>query len=175
MENAMALVTTNQTAQFPRRSSPPSRDRPRFGAQRGEVTSVERGTPWWTSLDSSASDDRMDPDLEVWVDERATPVIIRMTGVLDSSTNQSLLSLMEQLLVEGKCHFIVDAGEVEIGDAWGASALTVFQRRTREAGGSLTWEGVDFGPPRCGSAKVSTSRRRWSSRRGSGKVPSMWL
>jgi hypothetical protein len=43
---------------------------------------------------------------------------------------------------------MIDAGAVEIGDAPGAKALMKFRRRTREVGGSLTWEGVDFDQPR---------------------------
>jgi hypothetical protein len=86
-------------------------------------------------------DHRLGADLKMWIDDRITPVMIRLTGVLDWSTHRSLLSAVEEFLVGGALHFIVDAGELDIGDAWGASALILFQQRIREWRGSLTWEG----------------------------------
>jgi anti-anti-sigma regulatory factor len=86
----------------------------------------------------------MDPVLEVWIEDHTSPVRICLAGLLDSSTSASLLSLTEQLICEGAKDFVVDAGALEIGDAPGANALTIFQRRARHEGGSLSWEGLDF-------------------------------
>jgi hypothetical protein len=95
---------------------------------------------------SRAREAGMDPAMELWVDDRTMPVRIRMAGRLDSSTSPSLLALLDQLLAEGVRQFLMDAGELDIGDAWGATALTACQRRARDAGGSLIWEGVELGP-----------------------------
>jgi anti-anti-sigma regulatory factor len=89
----------------------------------------------------------MDPELEIWIDDHTSPVVIRMSGVLGSSTSQSFLTLMDSVLAKGVRRILMDAGALEITDAWGASALTVLQRRMRDAGGALTWEGVDLGTP----------------------------
>jgi anti-anti-sigma regulatory factor len=102
----------------------------------------------WTSSEGSACDRFMRPALEIWIDERTSPAIIRLTGVLDQTTEGTFLRFMDELLVEGVRDLLMDAGRVEIGDASGASALTRLQRRTRELGGSLSWEGVDFNQPR---------------------------
>jgi STAS domain len=96
----------------------------------------------------------MRPALEIWIDESTSPAIIRLTGVLDQTTEGTFLRFMDELLVEGVRDLLMDAGRVEIGDAAGASALTRLQRRMREVGGSLTWEGVDFNQPRHHGAMI---------------------
>jgi glutathione S-transferase len=96
---------------------------------------------------SRARDEGMEPAMELWVDDRTLPVRIRVVGRLDSSTSPSLLAHLDQLLAEGVRHFLIAGGDLDIGDVWGASALTVFQRRTRDAGGSLIWEGLHLGHP----------------------------
>jgi hypothetical protein len=98
--------------------------------------------------EGAACDRCMRPGLEIWIDKRMSPAIIRLTGVLDQTTEGRLLRFMDELLIEGVRDLVMDAGRVEIGDAAGASALTRIQRRTREVGGSLKWEGVDFNQPR---------------------------
>ena len=87
----------------------------------------------------------MEPALEIWLDTRSLPAIIRLAGLLDGRTRRSLQSVVEHLFVLGIRDFEVEAGDLAIGDASGASELTMFQRRTREAGGSLEWTGLDFG------------------------------
>jgi hypothetical protein len=106
---------------------------------------VAARSPWWTHVETRAPDEGMEPALEIWLDTRSLPAIIRLAGLLDGRTRRSLLSVVEHLFVLGIRHFQVDAGELAIGDASGASELTMFQRRTREAGGSLDWIGLDFG------------------------------
>jgi hypothetical protein len=110
-------------------------------------------------VERGAYDDGMKPVLEIWLDDRSAPAIIRMAGVLDQRTTGSLLTIVDDLFEQGARHFLVDAGDLAIGDASGADELTRFQRRTRQAGGSVTWEGVDFGQPRrCGLGEVNTLR-----------------
>jgi anti-anti-sigma regulatory factor len=95
---------------------------------------------------SRARDAGMDPIMELWVDDRKRPVRISMVGRLDSSTSPSLLALLDQLLAEGVRQFLMDAGELDIGDAWGATALSVLQQCARDAGWSLIWEGLHLSP-----------------------------
>jgi anti-anti-sigma regulatory factor len=109
---------------------------------------ADGGGTSWTSSEGSVCDRCMRSALEIWIDERTSPAIVRLTGVLDQTTEATFLRFMDELLVEGVRDLLMDAGRVEIGDAAGASALTRLQRRTRELGGSLTWEGVDFNQPR---------------------------
>ena len=96
-------------------------------------------------------------DLRMFIEDRATPVMVRLAGMLEWSTHGPFLSAMEELLVGGVLLFVLDAGELEIGDAWGASALILFQQRLRECGGSLTWEGFDADRPDVGPAQEMRS------------------
>jgi anti-anti-sigma regulatory factor len=113
------------------------------------VASVARGAEAsWTSSGGSACVGCVRPALEIWIDERTSPAIVRLAGVLDQTTEETFLRSMDELLVEGVLDLVMDAGRVEIGDVGGASALTRLQRRTRELGGSLTWEGIDANEPR---------------------------
>jgi hypothetical protein len=123
-------------------------DRLRSDAPRVDVTPVSARTPWWNCGEGWGYDNGIKPVLEIWLDDRSAPAIIRMAGVLDQRTTGSLLTLVDGLFAQGARHFLVDAGNLAIGDASGANELTQFQRRTRQAGGSVAWEGVDFSQPR---------------------------
>jgi anti-anti-sigma regulatory factor len=112
---------------------------------KGEPAAWDR-VPWWTTSGPLVCDPYMCPALEIWIDKCPSPTAIRLSGILDGSTEGTFLRLMDDLLAEGVRHLIIDAAAVEIGDPSGAEALMKFLRRTREAGGSLTWEGVDFKP-----------------------------
>ena len=105
--------------------------------------------PWWTTSGGWVSDPSMCPALEIRIDQCTSPATICLTGLLDGTTEGTFLRVMDELLAEGVRHLMIDAGAVEVGDASGASALTKLQRRTREVGGSLRWEGVDFNEPSC--------------------------
>jgi hypothetical protein len=107
------------------------------------------GVPWWTTCGGWVGDPSMCPVLEIRIDQCTSPVTICLTGILDTTTEGTFLRVMDELLAEGVQHLMIDAGAAEVGDASGASALTKLQRRTREVGGSLTWEGVDLNEPRC--------------------------
>jgi hypothetical protein len=126
----------------------------RIRVARQETSTGLEATPWWTRSDKSKCDLGMDPDLEIWIDDRASPVAICMTGVLNSSTSQSFLTLIDSLLAKGLRRIVVDARALEIADASGASALTVLQRRTRDAGGSLIWEGLELGTQSDGRSRI---------------------
>jgi hypothetical protein len=142
-------MVAKDRSQLPQLSRPKQLDyRLRSPARRVDVTPVSARTPWWNCVETWEYDDGIKPVLEIWLDDRSAPAIIRMAGVLDQRTTGSLLTLVDDLFAQGTRHFLVDAGDLAIGDASGANELTRFQRRTRQAGGSVTWEGVDFGHPR---------------------------
>jgi anti-anti-sigma regulatory factor len=163
-------MATKERVRTPQRSGPIELGyRLSSNAERADITPVSARTPWWTHVDTWPCDDGMEPILEIWLDDRSAPAIIRMAGVLDQRTKRSLLSLVDHLFAQGARHFLVDAGDLEIGDASGANELTMLQRRTREAGGSVTWEGVDFGQPRrCGLGEVINPRL--SARSGESRL-----
>jgi hypothetical protein len=92
-----------------------------------------------------ASSDRMDPVLEISIDDSRSPVIVELVGALDQSTRVWLMSRMEALLSEGIRDFVMDLRRAVV-DAPGALALVLCQRRVRETGGTLLWEGVRFAP-----------------------------
>jgi hypothetical protein len=83
--------------------------------------------------------------LEIWLEDRELPVIVRLVGVLDRSTGASVLSIVGDLILEGVRLFLIDTERVEIADAAGAAALALCQRRVREARGVFDWDGVEFG------------------------------
>ena len=163
-------MVTKDRSQLSQLSRPVQLDyRLRSHIQRADVTPVSARTPWWNHVETWAYDYGMKPVLEIWLDDRSAPVIIRMVGVLDQRTTGSLLTLVDDLFAQGARQFLVDAGDLLIGDALGRNELTQFQRHTRQAGGSVTWEGVDFGQPRrCGLGEVNTLRL--SARSGESRL-----
>jgi hypothetical protein len=92
---------------------------------------------------NGSCDQSADAELEVRIDDRTKPAMIRLAGVLDWSTQRSFFSAVERLFVVGAVNCVVDAGSLGIGDAWGASALILFHQRLREEGASLAWAGLD--------------------------------
>ena len=90
------------------------------------------------------SDDYMDPLLEIWVDDSRSPVSIRLTGVLDRTTRSAFLSVLDDVILEGIDTLVIDSGALEIGDALGAEALALCQRRARDASQTLIWDGLDL-------------------------------
>ena len=94
----------------------------------------------------SPSDDRMDPILEITVEEGSWPTLIRLVGTLDRSTSGPLLTVINDLFREGCRQLVIDLAHADIA-ASGGSTLTSCQRRVRESGGSLRWDGLHFGPP----------------------------
>lgn len=83
-----------------------------------------------------ATDDRMDPVLEVSIDDSSSPVIIELVGALDHGTKAGLSSRIDQPLSERFREFTMDL-DGAIVDASGAWALVVGQRPVRESGGTM--------------------------------------
>jgi len=92
------------------------------------------------------TDDKMDPMLEIWVDDGRSPVVVRLVGTFDDTTSTSLLSVMGDLLREGVQQSTIEMAGVEIV-APEAPALALGQRWAREEGASICWDGVRFGQP----------------------------
>jgi len=92
----------------------------------------------WTASDGPGWDTSARPVLEIWIDELTSPATIRLEGVLDRTTEGPFLRFIDQLLLDGVRHLMIDAGAVEVGDVTGGSALTRLRRRICELGGSLT-------------------------------------
>jgi STAS domain/NAD dependent epimerase/dehydratase family len=102
----------------------------------------------WAVSGDSGWDTSVHPALEIWIDEFTSPATIRLEGVLDRTTEGPFLRFIDELLLEGVRHLMIDAGAVEVGDVSGANALAKLRGRIGELGGSLTWEGLDFNQPR---------------------------
>ena len=61
------------------------------------------------------ANDKMDPVLEIWVDEDgAPPALVRLVGVLDLSTSDSLLLVIRQLFDEGSRQVTIDMTRAEV-------------------------------------------------------------
>jgi anti-anti-sigma regulatory factor len=88
-----------------------------------------------------ATNDSMDPVLEVSIDDRGTPVIVQLVRALDHTTRAWLSSRMEKPLIDGVRDFVMDLERAFV-DASGAMAMVLIQRRVRESGGTLLREGV---------------------------------
>lgn len=84
-----------------------------------------------------------DPELEIWIDHGAFPVSVCLAGVVDRATGATLLEMLEDLLVGGATHFVLDLTDTVIF-ASGVHQLELCRRRSQEAGGSLVLKGVEF-------------------------------
>ena len=61
------------------------------------------------------ANDKMDPVLEIWVDEDGRPpALVRLVGVLDLSTSDSLLLVIRQLFDEGSRQVTIDMTRAEV-------------------------------------------------------------
>jgi hypothetical protein len=95
--------------------------------------------------------DKMDPVLEIWVDDDTSPVSLRLRGLLNSTTRVPFLSLMGELLENGARRFLIDIRDVHVGEPGGRELLALRQRQVCDAGGTLD---VIAAPPRL--LRVST-------------------
>ena len=91
-----------------------------------------------------ATDDKMDPTLEMWIEDGGSPVLVRLVGTLDHSTSAPLLSLVHDLFMEGVRDVVIDVDDVQIATS-GATALSLCHRWALESGASLRWGQVPIG------------------------------
>jgi len=92
--------------------------------------------------ESLAASDKMDPVLEIWIDDKTSPTTVRFQGLLDSTTRQPLLSLMSELLRNGLRNFIIDIEGASVCEPGGLELLALCQRKVCDAGGTVDWHGT---------------------------------
>jgi hypothetical protein len=56
------------------------------------------GVAWWTTSGPLVCDPCMCPALEIWIDKCPSPAAIRLTGILDVTTEGTFLRVMDDLL-----------------------------------------------------------------------------
>jgi hypothetical protein len=92
------------------------------------------------------SDDKMDPVLEIWLEETRHPARVRLVGLLNGATSASLLTLVDGLLRRGLCELAIDLEAAEVVPS-GKPALRLCQRWADEIGGSVIWRPGPLPPP----------------------------
>lgn len=86
--------------------------------------------------------DKMDPVLEIWVDDKALPITVRLQGLLDATTRSPLLLFMAELLENGVRSFLIDVRHAYVSGASGVELLSQCQREVCDAGGTVDWRGL---------------------------------
>ncbi|MGO8824074.1 MAG: STAS domain-containing protein [Acidimicrobiales bacterium] len=81
----------------------------------------------------------MDPVLELWIDDNAVPIKVRLAGLLDAHTGAAVRSVIGELLAEGHRDFALEIDGLEQPDASGFSSLVAIQRQIKSVEGSLRW------------------------------------
>ena len=56
----------------------------------------------------TSSSDKMDPVLELWIDDNAVPIKVRLAGLLDAGTGAAVRSVIGELLAEGHRDFALE-------------------------------------------------------------------
>jgi anti-anti-sigma regulatory factor len=87
--------------------------------------------------------DKMDPVLEIWIDDGMTPATVRLHGLLDATTRSPLLSLMDELLDSGIRKFLIDIKDAYVCEACGVEVLALCQGHVDKAGGTVDWTGMN--------------------------------
>ncbi len=92
------------------------------------------------------ADDKMDPVLEIWIEDGPTSVLVRLVGVADRPTSRSLLFIIDQLFDEGfrQLTIVVTGAQVALN---GVRASTLSQGRASGQGRATLWEGFPFDLP----------------------------
>ena len=65
----------------------------------------------------TSSSDKMDPVLELWIDDNAVPIKVRLAGLLDADTGAAVRSVIGELLAEGHRDFALEIDGLEQPDA----------------------------------------------------------
>lgn len=86
--------------------------------------------------------DKMDPVLEIWIDDGSSPLAVRLHGLLDATTRSALLAQIDELLGNGARQFLIDVRGAYVCDANGLELLALCERHVRTVGGSLDWTGT---------------------------------
>ena len=83
---------------------------------------------------------KRDVALEIWIDVEQVPTRIRLAGTLERGTAGSLVSVVQDQILEGSRDFELDTSSLYVPDEAGLSALTALAQLVSESGGWLTWD-----------------------------------
>jgi ABC-type transporter Mla MlaB component len=84
----------------------------------------------------------------MWIDVEQVPIRIRLAGTLEEGTAGSLISVVQDQILDGGRDFELDTSALHVSDAAGFSVLTALARLVSESGGRLTWDGsTTVAPP----------------------------
>jgi len=82
---------------------------------------------------------RRDVALEMWIDVRSDPVVIRLAGVLDESTGANLVDVVGGCMAEGRWDFDLDTSSLRIARS-GWAVVNRMREQIHAAGGQLRWD-----------------------------------
>jgi len=82
---------------------------------------------------------REDVALEMWIDVRSDPVVIRLAGVLDESTGANLVDVVGGCMAEGRWNFDLDTTSLRIARS-GWAVVNRMREQVHAAGGQLRWD-----------------------------------
>jgi anti-anti-sigma regulatory factor len=77
----------------------------------------------------------------MWIDVERVPILIRLEGTLERETAGSLVSVVQDQILDGGREFELDTSALDVSDAAGFSALKAIARLVSESGGRLRWDG----------------------------------
>jgi hypothetical protein len=86
---------------------------------------------------------RQDVALEIWIDTRSDPVVIRLAGVLDGSTGANLVGVVGDCVAEGRRNFDLDTGSLRIARS-GWAVVDRMRAQVHAAGGRLRWDSASI-------------------------------
>ena len=90
---------------------------------------------------SSTIDDKMNPVLEISLEDHGAPAELQLNGRLDVETGTRLLVMVDNLFMTGTHHMIVDLGHARVMRS-ALPTLRLCQQWARESGGGITWRGA---------------------------------
>lgn len=107
------------------------------------VDGVDRASAWWDGAQRSETEAawKRDVALEMWIDVERVPILIRLEGTLERGTAGSLVSVVQDQILDGGRDFELDTSALHVSDAAGFTALKALARLVRESGGRLRWNG----------------------------------
>ena len=88
-----------------------------------------------------------DVALEIWIDVERVPVNIRLAGTFDETTSVSLISVVKELIADGRREFELQTPALYVPDESGVSSLMELERAVESSGGRLMWDGCTLTRP----------------------------
>ena len=90
---------------------------------------------------------KADVALEMWIDLQQAPVRIRLAGTLNGGTAANLRRVIEELIADGSCTFVLETRRLTVTDGGGRRALGALDGLMRRSGGRLLWDEPDEPAP----------------------------